>query len=509
MEFKSILFNQETSQTIHEDEPDYFTDLNLDQVINTITKSKKEYNLKPFYHTPLVDYDLILYRTEIMKDLANVKLKTIIENFAEKMVLMDQDFKLHEKSDFEFHRKGWYLETALIYIEAINSLFTDLTSINLNSSGLNQFKEYLAEYTKSTKFISLVQAASTNKKNLSSLKYCINLQEDWLSVKKYENEDDYSVEILETFDKFKQHNSKDYKIKMHNIERMNHIDGKILEFVARLFPKAFQDLTAFYIQFPGFIDITISVFNREIQFYLAYLDFISKIKNKGLNFCFPTLCKTKQDVYNYNTFDIALASRFLSKNEQIVSNDFYLQDKERIIVVTGPNQGGKTTFARLFGQIHYLARLGIPIPGSQAQLILSDQIFTHFEREENITTLRGNLQNELVRLKKIFSNMTSNSIVIINEIFNSTTLEDAAFLSKEILKKFIQSDCFGIIVTFLDELSNFAPQTVSMVSNVDPDDPSVKTFKITRKESNGLAYAFSIAKKHRLTYDLIKERMKS
>lgn len=508
MTFHSILFDKDDIQKEITEQPEFFTDLNLDQVIDAITARKKDYNLKPFFYNHLRDAETIYYRHEVMRDLENEALMAHTKAFAEKMVVVRRYLGMVEKLDFHHHKEGWFLEAALLYCEAATQFARELDQAALNSRGFLAFREYMAGYIRSHAFQTLQKEAQKVKHGLSSVKYCVIIQEGRFSVRKYEGESDYSVDVLQTFEKFKQGAAKSYLSELRGGAGMNHIEGKILEFVALLYPKPFAALDQFCAAHHQFIDETLRIFDREIQFYVAYLEFIADIKYKGLKFCYPQVGASRE-VYAYDGFDLALAHALTYTEKTVVCNDFFLNNPERIIVVSGPNQGGKTTFARMFAQLHYLASLGCPVPGREARLFLFDQIFAHFERQEDIRNLRGKLEDDVTRIHEILTRATPDSILIMNEIFASTTLQDAVFLSKEIMAKVMELDALCVWVTFIDELSTLSEKTVSMVSTVVPENPAERTFKILRKPADGLAYALSLAEKHRLTYNQIKERIPS
>lgn len=510
MAFQSILFiNAEDITNVDLlNEPVFFKDLNIDQIIDAIIFGRSEYNLKPFFYKSPVDKETIKYRQDIMRDLENNKLFECIKSFSEKFQHMRENLKQIDKLYYKYQKERWFLDAVDIYCDAVVSLANDLTHIDLNSTGFIGFREYILNYVKSDSFISLNNATKKLEEDLSSIKYSILIKGNSIKVSKYESEINYSDIVEETFKKFKEGEAKDYRKKFSEYVDMNHVEAKILDLVAQLYKEIFDELDDYCIKNIHYIDDKIGTFEREVQFYMSYLEFISKFKDVGLKFCYPQVDSESKEVFDYGCFDLALANKLISNKSTVVTNDFYLSGKERIFVVSGPNQGGKTTFARTFGQVHYFASIGCPVPGYKVQLFLYDNIFTHFEREEDVNDLHGKLEDELIRIYDILSKATPYSIVILNEIFTSTTLKDAIFLSKKIMDKIIKLDLLCVWVTFIDELSTYNEKTVSVVSTVVPDNPSLRTYKVVRKPADGLSYAITIAEKYRLTYDYIKERVK-
>jgi DNA mismatch repair protein MutS len=511
MTFHSILVEEVGRDLTNEvrNAPEFFADLNLDQIIDAITVGKDEYNLKPIFYTPCNDLETIRYRHAIMRDLESKTLFEHVASFSKQMRLMREHLTQATKLQHKYQKGRWFLDAVEIYCDTICGFAEDLSHVSIQSRGLALFRDYLVAYTESAHFKALQTETRKLKTDLSTVKYCVQIKGGSFRVRKYQSEINYSEDVEEAFAKFKQGAVKTHLAKFSEWSTMNHIEEKILDFVALLYPEIFQAFDRYIADSGNYLDPTIGAFDREIQFFISYLDYIGRFKRSELKFTYPIVSDTEKEIYNYEGFDLALANTIVGQKESIVCNDFYLKDKERIFVVSGPNQGGKTTFARVFGQLHYLASLGCPVPGRDAKLFLVDQLFTHFEKEEHMANLRGKLEDELVRIYRILKQATPRSILIMNEIFTSTTLSDAIFLSTRVMKEVVERDMLCVCVTFVEEIASLGETTVSMVSTVVPENPASRTFKIVRKPADGLAYAISIAEKYHLTYDCLKERIQS
>lgn len=510
MTFQSMLFPVGTSISPEtQDMPACFHDLNLDQLVEALTKDRQAYNLKPFLSAPLQDLDAITYRQEIVQDLENHALFASLHTFAEQMRVMREHLLRMEKLSHPLQKQHWFVCAVEIYGEAVQGLLQDLSLMELQARGLLAWRAYLTEYVTGEPFMVLLAETQGLKADLAAITYTLLIKGNSITVRASADEQDYRAMIDDTFAKFKQGAVKDYRVKIAEQMEMNPIEARILELVAKLYPAIFRHLDAYCTQHQAYLDETIAAFDREIQFYLAYLDAIAPLKRAGLPFCFPRLSRENKEIGVVAGFDLVLAHKLISEERPIVCNDIVLQGSERVLVVTGPNQGGKTTFARMIGQIQFLASLGYPVPGRKAHLPLCDQILTHFEKEETITDLRGKLQDDLVRIDALLHQATQRSLLILNEIFTSTTATDAAFLSRKILEIICDLDALCVCVTFLDELASLSEKTVSMVSTIIPGNPASRTYRIVRQPADGLAYAVALAEKHRLTSQQIKERLSS
>ncbi len=501
-----ILGDRHTASSDGPADAEAFADLHLDQIVTAILGRSGD-DLEPLFRTPLSTADDIELRHEVFRDLQRAEVLDAVRGFVSEMRSVLGRTQASTDLVGRYAAEGAFIETVEEYTTAVASFAEILPRLDITSRGLSALREHMAGYVASDRFLNLVSETRAMADELAGVRYTMAINGRRVRVGRFRGEPDYGAEVEETFSRFSRGDSKRYTNKLSAGTDIGHVEERILGLVARLYPDTFAALDAYVERNGAYLDETLVAFIRDVRFYLAVLAFIEPMERAGLPFCYPTITGTRGGVDVSEGFDLTLATRLVSSRTEVVTNDFSLDPDERIVVITGPNQGGKTTFARMFGQIHHLAAIGCPVPGRNVSLPLADRIFTHFEREEHVENLRGKLADDLIRVRSMLTRATPDTVLIMNETLNSTTLTDARFLGEQLLDRISQIDARCVYVTFVDELASLDDTIVSMVGGIDTGSDAVRTFKIVRRPADGRAYATALAERYGLTYEQLKGRI--
>ncbi len=484
--------------------PPHIADLNLDQVIEALVAGRTDHELAPLFAEQLDDADVIAYRQEVFADLETDALCDMTFEFARRMAAvrtsMAQVARLHHPRE----QQGWFLDIVDAYCETVGLLADALTGNALRSRALLHLHAFVTRYVTSPGFEALRAGSSRVRQMLADVHYTIAVRGGHVTVGRFEGEDDYRAEVLSTFARFTTAVDGGIRVRHRQPVELNHVEAHILDLVAELYPDIFAELERFFRHHQDFLEPTVVRLERELHFYLAYLEYLRPLHLAGLSTCLPEVTSRSAGIVVRDSFDLALASKLVAAGQSVVTNDLTVTDPERILVVSGPNQGGKTTFARMVGQLHHLACIGCPVPGTTARLQLCDRILTQFEGTGAGT---GRLEDDLRRLQRLLATATSDSLVILNEVFSSTALDDAVFLGTKLMERLVELNVLSVLVTFLDELASYGPSIVSLVAAVAPEDPARRTYQVLRRPADGLAHALALAARHGLTYEMLRSRV--
>lgn len=508
--FHSILFRT------FEDEPDpapgptsHLADLHLDQVEQSLREKGAPHDLGAIFTTSLLDADAVEYRQDVFSDLAQQDVMGAIRSFS---LAMDARLEIVEEVRHSHHhlqQQSLSLEVIKAYCDATSTLAATLGSITLTSRALRGLRRTLISLVNSEPFTTAEETVAALRQETAAVRCTVRFRGPRVTVTRFDGQADRGADVRSAFARFRQGVPGTSAGTEAGSLRLSGVESQILMGVAALHPELFAARAAFVAQHGEHVDPAVGRFHAEVQFYLAWLELIRPLRDAGLPFCLPRVERVAGAVTVEGGFDLALAMSSVAAGRSVVGNDFALSGSERMLVVTGPNNGGKTTFARMVGQLFHLVGLGVPVPGRHAQLPLTDAIFTHFEQEERSSTQAGRFLDELQRVRAILQDATGSSAVILNESFSSTNLSDALQVATEVVRALLERGCIGVYVTFMDEIASLSDQTVSMVTQVVPDDPATRTFTLERAPADGRAHAWAIAEKYGLTHERLLARMQS
>ncbi len=188
----------------------------------------------------------------------------------------------------------------------------------------------------------------------------------------------------------------------------------------------------------------------ELGFYVGCLNLRERLAGKGEPICFPEPFAAGKAILSVRgLYDLCLS---LSVQERVVGNDVSADDKS-LVMITGANRGGKSTFLRGIGLAQLMMQCGMFVPAESCRANVCDGIFTHYKREEDSSMKSGKLDEELGRMSSIVDTMTPNSIVLFNESFASTNEKEGSEIARQIVRAMLETGIKVIYVTHLFDLA--------------------------------------------------------
>ena len=252
--------------------------------------------------------------------------------------------------------------------------------------------------------------------------------------------------------------------------------------------------------------VTISKLIPELIYYIRFAEFIEKASARGMHFCKPEIASDGSvQMDAKGLYNLKLASTLDSVD--IVDNDLTYDGSRIIYLLTGANRGGKTTITQAVGQLFVLAQGGIYVPCSSFRFKPVDMIYTHFPADEDKTMDLGRLGEECVRFKEIFDNATSDSLVLLNESFSTTSFEEGYYIAVDAVRALSSKGARTIFNTHMHKLAEKASDLGRGVSSIVMlSDGGKRSFKVVEASPEGSSYARDIAEKYGVTYEMLTGR---
>ncbi len=252
----------------------------------------------------------------------------------------------------------------------------------------------------------------------------------------------------------------------------------------------------------------------EIEFVVKGTELLRRLYAKGCALSLPIIKPAAERVFKAEKiYNPAVA---LKIDDEIVDNDLIFDENASIYVLTGPNRGGKSVITCALGITQVMFQLGLYVPCQRLEISPIDALYTHFPTGADDTIDKGRLGEECARLEEILDNITSESLVLLDESLSSTGSYEASYIAAEVLAGLAQIGCRCLFSTHLHELAaeidginaksraNGGVMIDTLVAGIEE---GRRSFKIRRAKPDGKSYARDIAERYGLTYEKIIKKI--
>lgn len=225
-----------------------------------------------------------------------------------------------------------------------------------------------------------------------------------------------------------------------------------------------------------------TILRKELAFYTGCLNLHEQLEEMKEPSCFPSPIASPERKYSFSKmYDICLALKMKSK---VIGNDLVANNKS-LFIITGANQGGKSTFLRSVGVAQLMMQSGLFVPAESFTSNICEELYTHFKREEDRTMKSGKLDEELSRMSDIADHIKSKAVILFNESFAATNDREGSEIARQIVKALLEKDLKIFFVTHLYEFAHgfFKTRNENTIFlRAERQADATRTFKLTERE---------------------------
>ncbi|MBO4608520.1 MAG: hypothetical protein J5696_01495 [Lachnospiraceae bacterium] len=473
------------------------TDLNLDQVLDKVCEGWDE-DVRTLYSSFPACREDEEYRRAIYEDVRSDSVYSAMFNYHAGIKSRLEYASKIENAYELVQKRVWFLRVIYTYVSSLETLDAELKKAAPKSEGLKAFSSFLSKYISDGYFKKLSLDATSLWKELCDFHVVLTYDRGQFTLKDGTAPGAYEKFLKELFPD----QNRAFDNPFTDTEYYSDLEAEIVRLFTRKNKEFFKKLEAFCNEYPEVENRDLTVIEKEMVYYLAFVSFERNMKRQGYEMCMPSASDDKLSAENL--YDLALAITNSELGKKVVPNALMLSGDESFFVLTGPNQGGKTTYGRSLGQLIWLSKMGFSVPADRANVPYFTDLCTHFSVEESADSGRGKLMDELERLKPIMDESKDGAFIVINELFTTAANFDAIEMGQRVLRKLISKKCKGIYVTHLGELAGTGEGVVSLIADVDENNN--QTFEIRRSMPVDVNTVNRLVVKYRLTYDQLKER---
>ncbi len=527
-------------------------DIGLDKLSDLVNDINPNYRslLQRLKKIP-TDHENILYRQEIFNEVISCKnFVDSLEGFIDDAAELEK--KISDKyNDLPDHRRRlrWKLYTLQQYKKCVEALYKILGQKELKSGGFQKLFEVINEVRNCNEYAvinnmipNLIKEIGRMKNIKIGMKFNLKLQPDKVKL--------CNIGHFQLPDKASQNTNTDTEtVRVITAGEQKQV-GKVKRFFQRIYSVVFEERWITMALAPKTtkrnpdimimndiqryvdeclnrlaegMDTYISEHSRyiiniasELDFYTTGYRLVNNLIKLGIPMCKPIiskytcikgLCDITTGLLLYND----------DKINKLVTNTIDFSYNKNIFIVTGPNQGGKTTFLRALGVAQIFFQGGLYVPAEQAEMVPICNLYTHFLKNEKRLLGEGRLDEELKELSGILYSITENDMLLMNESISCTTAYDGYIIAKNIVKALRDIGTKTVYSTHLHELADAVDQInnenvgksriVSLRAEVEEAEGGgfIRTYRISEGKSDGRSFAGDIALQQGMTYDLMNQ----